>query len=210
MNAVYRLQGRWTPKLTTPSTSHQLLPTIPPTVSPFSNAGTSMWFRPSNTKGPTTSSSWVPAAGIVAGVVVSCTVPRDKVRALTSMPDPTNTKFETTCSLLGGLSYYHKFLKNPATKVRPLNAPIKQGAKFDYTADMADFVKALLRELFSTPCLGFSGLGRSNIYTSRRLRLCSESCIDGFGAFLEQETGTRALRWLCSAYCLHQPSHHSG
>ncbi|CAB1108007.1 unnamed protein product [Ectocarpus sp. CCAP 1310/34] len=78
-----------------------------------------------------------------------------KSRALTHMPSPTNVR--QLRSRLGGLSYYRKFLKNLATKVRPLNSLLKQG------------VPSTIED------------------NSRPLRLCSDACIDGFGASLEQE-----------------------
>ncbi|CAB1109884.1 unnamed protein product [Ectocarpus sp. CCAP 1310/34] len=54
-----------------------------------------------------------------------------QVRALTHMPPPPNVK--QLRSLLGGLSYYRIFLKNLATKMRPLNSLLKQGVPFKYT-----------------------------------------------------------------------------
>ncbi|CAB1121588.1 unnamed protein product [Ectocarpus sp. CCAP 1310/34] len=92
-----------------------------------------------------------------------------KVRALTHMPPPTNVK--QLRSLLGGLSYYRKFLKNLATKVRPLNSLLKQGVPFKYTPGMVKVVK-----------------------TFRPLRLCCDACIDGFGAALEQEQLDSSVR----------------
>ncbi|CAB1099587.1 unnamed protein product [Ectocarpus sp. CCAP 1310/34] len=64
-----------------------------------------------------------------------------KVRALTHMPPPPNVK--QLRSLLGGLSYCRKFLKIPATKVRPLNSLLKQGVPFKYTPGMVKDHKAL-------------------------------------------------------------------
>ena len=107
-----------------------------------------------------------------------------KVRALTHMPPPTNVK--QLRSLLGGLSYYRKFLKNLATKVRPLNALLKQGVLFKYTPSMIKVVKTLLSELTRPPILVFPDWAAVED-NSRPLRLCSDACIDGFGASLEQE-----------------------
>ncbi|CAB1111268.1 unnamed protein product [Ectocarpus sp. CCAP 1310/34] len=107
-----------------------------------------------------------------------------KVRALTHMPPPTNVK--QLRSLLGGLSYYRKFLKNLATKVRPLNSLLKQGVPFKYTPGMVKVVKTLLSELARPPILVFPDWAAIED-NSRPLRLCSDACIDGFGASLEQE-----------------------
>ncbi|CAB1101076.1 unnamed protein product [Ectocarpus sp. CCAP 1310/34] len=107
-----------------------------------------------------------------------------KVRALTHMPPPTNVK--QLRSLLDRLSYYRKFLKNLATKVRPLNSLLKQGVPFQYTPGMVKVVKTLLGELARPPILVFPDWTAIED-NSRPLRLCSDACIDGFGASLEQE-----------------------
>ena len=51
----------------------------------------------------------------------------DKVTALTKMPMPTNVK--QLRSLLGGMGYYRKFITNMSTRLRPVNALLKQGVK---------------------------------------------------------------------------------
>ncbi|CAB1111666.1 unnamed protein product [Ectocarpus sp. CCAP 1310/34] len=92
-----------------------------------------------------------------------------KVRVVTHMPPPKNVK--QLRKLLGELSYYRKFLKNLATKVRPLNS--------------------LLNKAFP-----------SIEDKSRPLRLCSDTCIDDFGASLEQEQldgSVRPIVYICSA-----------
>ncbi|CAB1107752.1 unnamed protein product [Ectocarpus sp. CCAP 1310/34] len=95
-----------------------------------------------------------------------------KVRALTHMPPPTNVK--QLRSLLGGLSYYRKFLKNLATKVRPLNSLLKQGVPFKYTPGMVKVVKTLLRELARPPIFVFPDWAAIED-NSRPLRLCSDA-----------------------------------
>ncbi|CAB1115089.1 unnamed protein product [Ectocarpus sp. CCAP 1310/34] len=107
-----------------------------------------------------------------------------EVRALTHMPPPTNVK--QLWSLLGGLSYYRKSLEYLATKVRPLNSLLKQGVPFKYIPGMVKVVKTLLSELARPPILVFPDWA-SIEDNSRPLRLCSDACIDGFGASLEQE-----------------------
>ncbi|CAB1114482.1 unnamed protein product [Ectocarpus sp. CCAP 1310/34] len=114
-----------------------------------------------------------------------------KVRALTHMPPPTNVK--QLRSLLGGLSYYRKFLKNLATKVRPLNSLLKQGVPFKYTPGMVMVVKTLLSELARPPILVFPDWAAIED-NSRPFRLCSDACIDGFGASLEQEQLNGSVR----------------
>ncbi|CAB1119757.1 unnamed protein product [Ectocarpus sp. CCAP 1310/34] len=114
-----------------------------------------------------------------------------KVRALTHMPPPTNVT--QLRSLLGGLSYYRKFLKNLATKVRPLNSLLKQGVPFKYTPGMVEVVKTLLSELARPPILVFPDWEAIED-NSRPLRLCSDACIDDFGASLEQEELDGSMR----------------
>ena len=51
-----------------------------------------------------------------------------RVAALARMPMPTDIK--QLRSLLGGLSYYRKFLPNMAYHIRPVTALLKKGAAF--------------------------------------------------------------------------------
>ncbi|CAB1120470.1 unnamed protein product [Ectocarpus sp. CCAP 1310/34] len=92
----------------------------------------------------------------------------DKVRALTKMPPPANVK--QLRSLLGG----------------PLNALLKQGVQCKYTSSMVTTVKSLLHDVFLPSILVFPDWDAVED-NSRPLRLCSDACIDGFGATLEQE-----------------------
>ena len=54
----------------------------------------------------------------------------DKIAALTRMPIPKDIK--QLRSLLGGLSYYRKFLLNMAKPVLPITALLKKGATFSF------------------------------------------------------------------------------
>ncbi|CAB1116486.1 unnamed protein product [Ectocarpus sp. CCAP 1310/34] len=107
-----------------------------------------------------------------------------KVRALTHMPPPTNVK--QLWRLLRGLSYYRKFLKNLATKVRPLYSLLKQGVPFKYTPGMVKAVKTLSSEL-ACPSISVFPDWAAIEDNSRPLWLCSDACIDGFCTSLEQE-----------------------
>ena len=77
----------------------------------------------------------------------------DRVAALTRMHMPTDIK--QLRSLLGGLSYYRKFLPIMACRIRPITALLKKGAAFDFTSTMEDTVRALLAELATSPILVF-------------------------------------------------------
>ncbi|CAB1118552.1 unnamed protein product [Ectocarpus sp. CCAP 1310/34] len=74
-----------------------------------------------------------------------------KVAALTKMPVPKDVK--QLRSLLGGLSYYRKFLPNMATRIRPLTTLLKKQATFVFTPAMAQAVRVLLSELANPPVL---------------------------------------------------------
>ena len=76
-----------------------------------------------------------------------------RVAALARMPMPTD--INQLRSLLGGLSYYRKFLANMAHHIRPITALLKKGAAFDFTSAMEDTVRALPAELAALPILVF-------------------------------------------------------
>ena len=48
-------------------------------------------------------------------------------------------------SLMGGLSYFRRFLQNMAKHMRPVTALIKKGAPFVFTSHMEAIVRELLR-----------------------------------------------------------------
>ena len=77
----------------------------------------------------------------------------DLVAALTRMPIPTDIK--QLRSLLGGFSYYRKFLPHMARHIGPITALLKKGVAFDFTSAMEDTVRALLAELAVPPILVF-------------------------------------------------------
>ena len=108
----------------------------------------------------------------------------DRVAPLTRMPMPTDIK--QLRSLLGGLSYYRKFLPNMAHHIRPITALLKKGAAFDFTSAMEDTVCALLAELAAPPILVFPDWD-AVIDTSRPFRLHCDASTAGLGATLEQE-----------------------
>ena len=108
----------------------------------------------------------------------------DKVEALTKMPMPTDVK--QLRSLLGGLSYYRKFLPQMAKRIRPITVLMKKGAVFQFTSEMESIVRELLAELASPPVLVYPDWeGVSD--DSRPFRLYCDASVDGFGGTLEQE-----------------------
>ena len=115
----------------------------------------------------------------------------DRVAALTRMPMPTDIK--QLRSLLGGLSYYRKFLPNMAHHIRPITALLKKGAAFDFTSALEDTVRALLSELVAPPILVFPDWD-AVIDTSRPFRLHCDASTAGLGATLEQEQPDGSIR----------------
>ncbi|CAB1116433.1 unnamed protein product [Ectocarpus sp. CCAP 1310/34] len=115
----------------------------------------------------------------------------DEVEALTNMPLPNNVK--QLRSLLGGLSYYRKFIKGLAVRVKPLADFLREDAKFCYTPAMVDAVKVLLAKLSEPPVLAFPDWD-AVADGSRPLRLCCDACVDGFGAAFEQEQADGSVR----------------
>ena len=75
----------------------------------------------------------------------------DKIATLTCMPMSRDIK--QLRSLLGGLSFYRKFLPNMAKRVRPFTALLKKGTTFGFTPSMEEAIRALLAELAAPPFL---------------------------------------------------------
>ena len=103
------------------------------------------------------------------------------------MPMPRDIK--QLRSLLGGLSYYPKFLPNMVKRVRPITALLKKGATFSFTRPMEEDVRALLAGLTASPILVFLDWN-AVIDKSRPFRLHCDASTDGLGATLEQEKPT--------------------
>ena len=115
----------------------------------------------------------------------------DRAAALTRMPMPADIK--QLRSLLGGISYYRKFLPNMARHIRPITALLKKGAAFDFTSAMEDTVRALLAELAAPPILVFPDWD-AVIDTSRPFRLHCDASTAGLGATLEQKQPDDSIR----------------
>ena len=118
----------------------------------------------------------------------------DRVATLTRMPMPTDIKQRRSRrSLLGGLSYYRKFLPNMAHHIRPVTALLKKSAAFEFTSAMEDTVRTLLAELAVPPILVFPDWD-AVIDTSRPFRLHCDASTAGLDAKLEQEQSDGSIR----------------
>ena len=107
------------------------------------------------------------------------------------MPMPRDIKHLN--SLLGGLSYYRKFLPDMAKRVRPVTALLKKRATFGFTPSMEEAVCGLLAELAVPPILVFPDWD-AVIDKSRPFRLHCDASTDGLGATLEQEQPDGSIR----------------
>ena len=114
-----------------------------------------------------------------------------RVAALARMPMPTDIK--QLRSLLGGFSYYRKFLPNMAHHIRQVTALLKKGAAFEFTSAMEDTVRTLLAELAAPPILVFPDWD-AVIDTSRPFRLHCDASTAGLGATLEQKQPDCSIR----------------
>ena len=115
----------------------------------------------------------------------------DRVAALTRISMPSDIK--QLRSLLGGLSYYRKFLPNMARLIRPITALLKKGVAFDFTSTIEDTVRALLAELAAPPILVFPDWN-AVIDTTRSFRLHCDASTAGLGATLEQKQPDGSIR----------------
>ena len=107
----------------------------------------------------------------------------EKVDALAKMPMPTDVSLLR--SLLGGLSYYRKFLPDMAKRLKPVTDLLKQRVPFHFTEDTEETVKSLMRELCEPPVLVFPDWDAAVDGCSPFWLYC-HACRDGFGATLEQ------------------------
>ena len=107
----------------------------------------------------------------------------DKVSALTLMPMPRD--LNQLQSLLGGLSYYRKFLPGMSRRIRPITALLKKGLEVLFTPSMEAIVRDMLAELAALPVLVFPDQDAVE-NGSRSFRVYHDPRIDCFVATLEQ------------------------
>ena len=115
----------------------------------------------------------------------------EKVAALAKMPMPKNVK--QTRALLGGLSYYRKFVPQFAKRIRPLTSLLKKDVKFEFTPAMEGIVRELLAELANPPVLVYPDWD-AVADGSRPFHLYCDASKDGFGGTLEQEQLDGSIR----------------
>ena len=114
----------------------------------------------------------------------------EKVSYLTLMPMPRDLK--PLHSLLGGLSYYRKFLPDMFKQIQPITALLKEGVNFSFTPSM----EAIVRHVFILavpPVLVFRDWD-AVVDGSRLFQVCCDANIDDFGATLNQEQPDGCVR----------------
>ena len=98
-----------------------------------------------------------------------------KVKAIQDAPHPQNV--QELRSLLGLLHYYGKFLPNLATLLHPLNALLKTGSKWLWSAACSDAFKAARKLLVTAPVL-------AHYNPSLPIRLAADASAYGIGAVI--------------------------
>ena len=116
----------------------------------------------------------------------------DRVAALTRMPMHTDIK--QLRSLLGGLSYYRKFLPNMACHIRPITVLLKKERRIRLYLCNGGYRSCPPRGTRRTPNTCLPGLGRGHRYVSRPFRLHCDASTAGLGATLEQEQPDGSIR----------------
>ena len=114
-----------------------------------------------------------------------------KVDALGKLPMPNNVS--KLRALLGGLSYYRKFLPNLSRRLQPITRLLKKDVPFSFNAEMEAVVREILKVLKKPPVLVYPDFeaARNGL---RKFRLHCDASAAGFGATLEQPQKDNTVR----------------
>ena len=96
-------------------------------------------------------------------------------------------------SLLGGLSYYRKFLPNLSRRLQPITRLLKKDVPFFFDAEMEAVVREILKVLTKPPVLVYPDFEAARD-GSRKFRLYCDASAAGFGATLEQPQKDNKVR----------------
>ena len=99
-------------------------------------------------------------------------------------------------SLMGAASYGRKFLPKLAAGMKALNALLKKGVRFEFTAEHTQIAQTLLGKLPSPQVLAFPDFPAA-ISGDRPFQLITDASTDGLGAVVEQEQSDATTRPLC-------------
>ena len=87
-------------------------------------------------------------------------------------------------SLLGGLSYYRKFLPNLSRRLQPITRLLRNNVPFSFNAEMEALVRGILKVLTKPPVPVYPDFEAARD-GSRKFRLYCDASAAGFGATLE-------------------------
>ena len=96
-------------------------------------------------------------------------------------------------SLLGGLSYYRKFLPNLSRRLQPITRLLKKDVPFSFDTEMEAVVREILKALTKPPVLVYPDFEAAR-NGSRKNRLYCDASAAGFGATLEQPQKDNTVR----------------
>ena len=96
-------------------------------------------------------------------------------------------------SLLGGLSYYRKFLPNLSKRLQPITRLLKKDVPFSFDAEMEAVVREILKVLTKPPVLVYPDFKAARD-GSRKLRSYCDTSAAGFGATLVQPQKDSTVR----------------
>ena len=108
----------------------------------------------------------------------------EKVEALLQMPMPTSVS--ALRSVIGGLSYYRRYLPRLSAILKPITALLKKGVKFEFTSENEGILRKLLQQLASPLVLAFPDYPAA-VSGERPFRLVCDASCDGLGAVIEQQ-----------------------
>ncbi|CAM9855113.1 unnamed protein product, partial [Ascophyllum nodosum] len=113
------------------------------------------------------------------------------VDALRKLPMPNNVS--ELRSLLGGLSYYRKFLPNLSRRLQPITRLLKKDVPFSFDVEMEAVVREILKVLTKPLVLAYPDFEAAR-NGSRKFRLYRDASAAGFGATLEQPHKDNTVR----------------
>ena len=114
-----------------------------------------------------------------------------KVEALRKLPMPNNVS--ELRSLLGGLSYYRKFLPNLSRRLQPITRLLKKDVPFSFNAEIEAVVREVLKVLTKASVLVYPYFEAAQ-NGSRKFRLYCGASAAGFGTTLEQSQKDNLVR----------------
>ena len=115
-------------------------------------------------------------------------------------------------SLLGGLSYYRKFLPKLSRRLQSITRLLTKDVPFSFDAEMEAVVRDILKVLTKPPVLVYPDVEAAR-NDSRKFRLYCGASAAGYGATLEQPQKDNTVRPIvylsCRCYLMSKGGHQS-